>query len=103
LGLGPGDAAALLAGECDPRSWPGWRGAGSATSSPSCARHYAGASPPTTPLLLRLALEHVEQLERSIAELDAEVDRAIAPFAPARDRLDTITGVGKRAAESISA
>jgi transposase len=54
-------------------------------------------------LLLRLALEHVEQLERSIAELDAEVDRVIAPFAWARDRLDTITGVGKRAAECMLA
>ena len=54
-------------------------------------------------LLLRLALDHVEQLERSITALDAEVDRVIAPFAQARDRLDTITGVGKRAAECIIA
>jgi transposase len=54
-------------------------------------------------LLVRLALDHVEQLERSITELDLEVDRVIAPFAPARDRLDTITGVGKRAAECIIA
>jgi transposase len=45
-------------------------------------------------LLLRLALDHVEQPERSITELDMAVDRAIAPFARARDRLDTITGVG---------
>jgi transposase len=43
------------------------------------------------------------QLERSIAELDAQVDRVLAPFAQARDRLDTITGVGKRAAETIVA
>ena len=54
-------------------------------------------------LLVRLALDHVEQLERSIAELDMAVDRAIAPFAAARDRLDTITGVGKRTAETIIA
>jgi transposase len=54
-------------------------------------------------LLVRLALEHVEQLERSIEALDTEVDRVIAPFARARDRLDTITGVGKRAAECIIA
>jgi transposase len=38
-------------------------------------------------LLVRLALEHLEQLERSIAELDAHVDRVLAPFARARDRL----------------
>jgi transposase len=54
-------------------------------------------------LLVRLALEHVEQLERSIGELDAEVDRVIGPFARARDHLDTITGVGVRAAECIIA
>ena len=54
-------------------------------------------------LLIRLALEHLEQLEGSIAELDTAVDRVIAPFAQARDRLDTITGVGKRAAETIIA
>jgi hypothetical protein len=36
---------------------------------------------------------HLEQLEGSIAELDAQVDEVLAPFAAARDRLDTITGV----------
>ena len=54
-------------------------------------------------LLVGLALDHVEGLERSIEALDAEVDRVIAPFARARDHLDTITGVGKRAAECILA
>lgn len=33
-------------------------------------------------LLVRLALEHVEQLEGSIEALEAEVDRVIAPFVP---------------------
>jgi transposase len=54
-------------------------------------------------LLVRLALAHLEQLEASIAELDAHIDRVLAPFAAARDRLDTITGVGKRAAECMIA
>lgn len=54
-------------------------------------------------LLVRLALEHIDQLERSIDELGTEIDRVIVPFERARDRLDTITGVGKRAAESIIA
>lgn len=51
--------------------------------------------------MLRFGFEHVSQLETTIAALDAEVDPVIAPFATARDRLDTITGVGKRAAECI--
>jgi transposase len=42
-------------------------------------------------------------LEAAIARLDARVDEVIAPFTLARDRLDTITGVGKRAAECIIA
>jgi len=54
-------------------------------------------------LLVRLAMEHLEHLEAMTAALDAEVDRVMAPFAEARDRLDTITGVGKRAAECIIA
>jgi transposase len=54
-------------------------------------------------LLIRLAVAHLEQLEASVAELDTHIDRVLAPFAEARDRLDTITGVGKRAAETIVA
>lgn len=54
-------------------------------------------------LLVRLAMDHLEHLEAMTATLDVEVDRVIAPFAEARDRLDTITGVGKRAAECIIA
>jgi transposase len=54
-------------------------------------------------LLVGLALAHLEHLEAAIARLDTRVDEVIAPFAAARDRLDTITGVGKRAAECIIA
>jgi transposase len=53
--------------------------------------------------LLRLALAHLEHPEAAIATLDGRIDEVIAPFARARDRLDTITGVGKRAAETIIA
>jgi transposase len=54
-------------------------------------------------LLVGLALDHLEHLEATIATLDGRIDEVIAPFAVARDRLDTITGVGKRAAECIIA
>lgn len=53
--------------------------------------------------LVELALTHVEQLEAAMARLDAEVDKVMAPFSAARDLLDSITGVGKRAAECIIA
>jgi transposase len=54
-------------------------------------------------VLIRLALAHLDQLDAAIAELDARVDEVMGPFAAARDRLDTIPGVGKRAAEVIIA
>jgi len=54
-------------------------------------------------LLVGLALDHLEHLEAAIAKLDAQVDTVIAPFACARDLLDTIPGVAKRAAEVIIA
>jgi transposase len=54
-------------------------------------------------LLVGIALDHVEHLEAAITTLDEQVDRVMGPFAEVRDRLDTITGVGKRAAECIIA
>ena len=53
--------------------------------------------------ILKITMDHVAHLEAAIASLDAEVDRVMAPFSAARDHLDTITGVGKRAAECIIA
>jgi len=54
-------------------------------------------------LLIRLSLGHLQHLEATIAALDARVDELMSPFAAARDHLDTITGIGKRAAEIIIA
>lgn len=54
-------------------------------------------------LLIRMCLDHAEYLEARIAELDQRVDQVMGPFVEARDHLDTITGIGKRAAECIIA
>jgi transposase len=94
---------ALLAGERDPKVLAGLARGRLRNKLPELREALRGRFSAHHGLLLRLALEHVEQLERSITELDAAVDRVIAPFAWARDRLDTITGVGKRAAETIIA
>ena len=53
--------------------------------------------------MLRITLDHIEYLEAAIGDLDGEIDRVMVPFADARDRLDSITGVGKRSAECIIA
>jgi transposase len=95
--------AALLAGERDPQVLADLARGKLRTKLPALREALRGRFSDHHALLLRLALEHVAQLERSITTLDAAVDRVIAPFARARDHLDTITGVGKRAAECIIA
>ena len=87
-----------------PRCWPSWPGAGCA-QAPGAARGATGRPllRPPRPAGGAGRWTTWSRLERSITALDTEVDRVIAPFAAARDRLDTITGVGKRAAETIIA
>lgn len=48
-------------------------------------------------------LAHIDHLDAAIARLDDQVDELIAPFGEDRDRLATIPGVGKRAAEILIA
>ncbi len=48
-------------------------------------------------------LAHVDYLDAAIADIDKQVDGVIAPFAPAREQLMTIPGVGKLAATCILA
>ena len=54
-------------------------------------------------MLLRMHLDHVDQLDDTIARLDREVDRLMVPFAEPATRLLSIPGVGKRSAEVIVA
>ncbi|MDP9443626.1 MAG: transposase, partial [Actinomycetota bacterium] len=62
-------------------------------------------------VLIGLCLQHITHLEGAIAQLEERIDAVFAthtseagvPFDRARDRLDSITGIGKRAAECILA
>jgi transposase len=78
---------ALLAGERDPKVLADLARGRLRNKLPELREALRGRFDAHHALLLRLALEHVEQLERSIAALDAEVDRVIAPFTKARDHL----------------
>jgi transposase len=61
--------------------------------------------------LIGLSLDHIDHLEAAMARLDDQIDTLFAtntdeggiPFEQARDHLDTIPGVAKRAAEAIIA
>src|SRR5437667_12913682 len=54
-------------------------------------------------LLIRISLDLVEHLDEAIATLDGEVEALMAPFAEAAARIDTVTGVGQRAAQCVVA
>jgi transposase len=95
--------AALVAGERDPVVLAALAKGKLRKKLPQLRQALTGRFSDHHGLLVGLSLEHLEHLERAIARLDGRVDEVIAPFAVARDRLDTITGVGKRAAETIIA
>jgi transposase len=95
--------AALVGGERDPEVLAELARGRLRTKLPQLRQALRGRFSDHHALLLRLALAHLEHLEGAIAALDTEVDQVISPFARARDQLDTITGVGKRAAETIIA
>jgi transposase len=54
-------------------------------------------------VLIHAILQHVTFLERSMEELDAEVDHALAPFAPELALLQQLPGVNRTAAATIIA
>jgi transposase len=53
--------------------------------------------------LLRMHLDHVTHLEELIGRLGARIEDALAPFAEAEERLQTIPGVSQRVAETVLA
>jgi transposase len=54
-------------------------------------------------VMLRAHLDHLDHLDAAISALDGRIDEVMGPFSDQRDRLTTIPGVGKRAAEVIIA
>jgi transposase len=94
---------ALVAGERDPKALAELAKGKLRKKLPQLRQALRGRFGDHHALLVGLALDHLEHLEGAIAALDGRIDEVIAPFAAARDRLDTITGVGKRAAEVIIA
>ena len=53
--------------------------------------------------MLRRMMTHIEFLDESIAECEAEIEEMCRPFAQAVAGLDTITGIDKRAAQDLIA
>jgi transposase len=102
---------ALCAGQRDPQVLAQLAKGRMRTKIPELRQALRGRFGDHHALIIGLALDHLAHLEAAQAALDARIDAVIAantspagvPFGQARDRLDTITGVGKRAAETIIA
>lgn len=104
---------ALLAGERNPEVLADLARGRLRNKIPELQRALHGRFADHHAVLVGIILDHIEHLEAAIAALDTEIDTVIdepdteegssLPFARARDRLDTIPGVGKRAAEVIIA
>lgn len=103
--------AALVAGERDPEVLAELAKGVLRRKLPELRRALRGRFSEHHGLLIGLCLEHTAHIEAAIARLDTRIDTVFAtatnpdglPFHQARDRLDTIPGVGKRAAECILA
>ena len=103
--------AALVAGERDPEVLAELSKRRLRSKIPELRRALRGRFRDHHALLIGLCLEHIDHLEAAVAKLDERVDALFAanqseggvPFTRARDRLDTVTGIGKRAAECIIA
>lgn len=54
-------------------------------------------------MMLKAQLEHIQFLDRMIAELDEEIANRMRPFEKALHLLQTIPGIGRRSAEEIIA
>ena len=102
---------ALVAGERDPEVLAELAKARLRKKIPELRQALRGRFRDHHALLIGLCLEHTAHIEAAISKLDDQIDAVFAtnaseagiPFQQARDRLDTITGVGKRAAETIIA
>jgi transposase len=94
---------ALLAGQEDPQALAELARGRLRAKLPELRRALEGRVRPHHRVLLAQLLAHIEFLEGAIAELQAEIERALAPFDEAVELLQTIPGVGPVAAAAIVA
>src|SRR5829696_8023489 len=95
--------AALIAGERDPKALAQLARRRLRAKRTQLEEAFTGHFSDHHAFLLQTMLGRIDQASDDIAELDRKIDEAIAPFAPAVDRLDEITGVGRTAAQVIIA
>ena len=97
--------AAIIAGVEDPQAMAELAKGRLRTKIPELERALKGQVRASHRLLLRLHLEHIDDLHSKIANLNEQVKRLMAPFDEddARVRLDAIPGIGCQVAQVILA
>lgn len=97
--------AAIIAGVEDPEALADLAKGRMRAKIPELERALTGRIRDSHRLLLRLHLEHIDDLNRKIENLNQEVDRLMDPFDEdeKRQRLDGIPGVGMEVAQIILA
>lgn len=93
--------AAIAAGEEDPEALAQLAKAGLRRKLDELEQAFIGRVKPHHRVLIRASLDLLRFLERSIEQLDAEVKRALDPFAAQVAALDQIPGIDSVAAAAI--
>jgi transposase len=94
---------ALIAGETDPARLAELARKRLREKIPALRLALAGRVTEHHRFLLRMHLDHVAHLEELIGRLGGRIEGALAPFAEAEQRLQTIPGVSQRVAETVLA
>src|SRR5262249_23067047 len=94
---------ALVAGQTDPEQLADLARKRLRGKIPELQRALHGRVTEHHRFLLRMYLDHIDDLEGLIGRLSARVEQLLAPFAPAQERLETIPGISQRAAETVLA
>jgi transposase len=94
---------AVAAGEDDPQTLAQMAKAGLRSKLDALEQAFIARVQPHHRVLIRASLDHLRFLERTIAQLDQEVERAMAPFALQQAALAAVPGIGEVAAAAIVA
>jgi transposase len=94
---------ALLAGEQDVEAMAQLAHARMRQRIPELRQALVGEVRPHHRVLLRRLLDHIDFLDRSIAQLQTEIDQRLQPYAEAMSLLRSIPGVNQLAAAAILA
>ncbi len=96
---------AIIAGEQDPEALAEMAKGRLRAKIPELERALSGRVRASHRLLLRLHLEHIDDLNSKIENLNEEIDRLMRPFdeEEQQERLDAIPGVGRDVAQVILA